>query len=191
MSSRRYRTKLEVLRDFLRAVRQDGKKSRIVALSNLNPTSFQRYLRLCLEWGLVQKTPHGFELSPRATVVLDRIDRLLDMRSEVDTAAQRLDRLLGTNAPEDERDLQRPRYISAVAWKEIVRREQELGMTPITPAIRSSPRVYFPSGSQYWWDREGQPSSPPLPEFPGDRGDGPEAASRNSPRTGGSAQRRR
>ena len=43
-----YRSKVEILRDFLVAIQESGKKTRIIGLANLNPSSFRPYLRFCL-----------------------------------------------------------------------------------------------------------------------------------------------
>jgi predicted transcriptional regulator len=119
-TDRRYRSRIEILRDFLGAVRETGKKTHIIGLANLNPTSFQPYLDFCSTLHLVQDTPAGYRLTPRADAVLDVIERLLARSAEVDAALLDLHR--GFNGS----NLSRPassgtlRYVSILAWNDIV-----------------------------------------------------------------------
>jgi len=125
----RYRTKVEVLRDFLVATREESRKTRIIGTANLNPASFQKYLASCIRLNLVQETTHGYELTARAEVVLDRIERLLEMNSEVESALLGLNRVLEecSGAGEVSPTL---RFVSRLAWNPGRRPTEELG-TPL------------------------------------------------------------
>jgi len=118
---RQYRSRLEILRDFLTATRDAGRKTRIIGLANLNPTSFRDYLEYSIALGLVQDTSGGYRLTPRADVVLDAIQRLLVRTAEVDAALLDLQRGLEglpSAAPSAPGTL---RFVSRIAWNEIAR----------------------------------------------------------------------
>jgi len=148
----RYRSKIEVLRDFLEATREESKKTRIIGAANLNPASFQRYLDSCIRLDLVHATTSGYELTARAEVVLDRIDRLLEMSSEVDSALQSLNRFLGESRAQGEAP-STPRFVSRVAWSQVSEAE-----SPTAPSVANSATsrsVAFPLGGfKFWWERE-------------------------------------
>jgi predicted transcriptional regulator len=162
----RYRSKLEVLRDFLRATRQERKKTRIIGVANLNPGSFQRYLEVCIQRELVRRTPAGYELTPRAEVVLERVDRLLEMSTEIETAVRDLDRILGPSSfgPKDRDGA--PRYVSRIAWSELQRSELERP-TLASPPVRTGPTSPLAiHGLKFWWERDGDPPEPESPSRP-------------------------
>ncbi len=121
MGPRKYRTRLEVLRDFLEAIRETGKKTHIIGLANLNPTSFQPYLDFCLSLQLVQDTPEGYQLLPRADAVLEVIQRLLARSTEVDAALLDLHRGFNGSKPPGLPSKGAVRYVSILAWNEVVR----------------------------------------------------------------------
>lgn len=116
----RYRSKVEILRDFLSAVRESDKKTRIISLANLNPASFQPYLDFCLAHELVEVTSVGYRLTPRADGVLEAIQRLIARTADVDAALLALHR--GLNQSSAVQAPQRAlRYVSILAWNELVR----------------------------------------------------------------------
>lgn len=118
---RQYRGRVEILRDFLGAVGAHERKTRIIGVANLNPSSFQKYLDFCLTLDLVQKSPGGYRLTPRANAVLDSIDRLLVKSGEVDDTLVEFRRAFSRSqsvAPGTKSTL---RYISRLAWDEVCR----------------------------------------------------------------------
>lgn len=116
---RSYRSKLEVLRDFLRAAREPAPKTRIIGAANLNPVSFRRYLRLCTQRDLIMAVSGGYVATPRATPLLEAIDRLMLKTSELESALH----LLGPAAPDgpgvDAGPPARLRLVLREAWNEI------------------------------------------------------------------------
>jgi len=147
----RYRTKVEVLRDFLLATREESRKTRIIGTANLNPASFQKYLASCIRLNLVQKSAHGYELTARAEVVLDRIERLLEMSSEVESALVGLNRFLGegSGAGEVSPTL---RFVSRLAWNPGRRPTEDHG-TPLPNSISPDRSGGYPaSGLAFDWD---------------------------------------
>lgn len=90
--SRSYRTKLEVLRDFLRAAQEPAPKTRIIGAANLNPLSFQKYLRLCTDHDLIMAVSGGYVATPRASPLLEAIDGLMLKTSELEEAFRLLER---------------------------------------------------------------------------------------------------
>jgi predicted transcriptional regulator len=119
---RQYRSRVEILRDFLDATRRSGRKTRIIGLANLNPESFQRYLELSLALELVETAPGGgYRTTGRAEVVLDSISRLLAKSGEVDSALRDLQRGLDGFASAPGENPVALRYVSRIAWNEMVR----------------------------------------------------------------------
>lgn len=92
---RRYRTGIEVLRDVLTAVRQEPKKTRIIAVANLNPVTFVRYQAYCDTLGLIQRNGDGYHLTPRGAAAIDGIDRLLAQAAEIERRLAELQRVFG------------------------------------------------------------------------------------------------
>jgi predicted transcriptional regulator len=90
-TSRPYRSKVEVLRDFLRAAEEPSPKTRIIGAANLNPVSFRKYLRLCTEHDLIMAVSGGYVATPRATTLLRAIDGLMVKTSELELALRALE----------------------------------------------------------------------------------------------------
>lgn len=88
--SRAYRTRLEVLHDFLDASRRASHKTRIIGLANLNPGYFDRYARFCLDHHLLELSTEGYRPTDRGTEVLVAIRRVLSKTAELDDAMQGL-----------------------------------------------------------------------------------------------------
>ena len=86
----RYRNRIEILRDFLHATRVSGRRTRIIGLANLNPRSFDYYLRFSLAYGLVKYAPDGIRVTPRAELVLDSIQRVMSQSLQLESAVQQL-----------------------------------------------------------------------------------------------------
>jgi predicted transcriptional regulator len=89
--SRAYRSKLEVLRDFLRAAHEPVPKTRIIGTANLNPVSFRRYLQVCTERDLIMSVSGGYVATPRATPLLEAIDDLMAKREDLERALRVLE----------------------------------------------------------------------------------------------------
>jgi predicted transcriptional regulator len=121
MEPRKYRTRLEILHDFLEAIRKTGKKTHIIGLSNLNPSSFQPYLDFSIALELVKVTPAGYQLTPRAEAVIEVIQRLLARSSEVDAALLDLHRGFNGSNLSEPSTKGALRYVSILAWNEVVR----------------------------------------------------------------------
>lgn len=90
---RKYRSKVEVLRDFLEATHEQSTKSRIIGIANLNRVLFQRYLNLAVSFDLVAVTPRGYRLTARARPAIEAIDRYLARRNEAVSALHELRRV--------------------------------------------------------------------------------------------------
>lgn len=170
-ADRHYRSRLEILRDFLGAIRETGKKTHIIGLANLNPSSFQPYLDFCHALQLVRDTPGGYVLTPRANVMLEVIQRLLARSAEVDAALLDLHRSFGNSDPPRPPTKGALRYVSILAWNEVVRsaahslaaETEDLG----TPRTDDLPTATMAA----WFDQAGTPkfersvaARPPLAE---------------------------
>jgi len=162
----RYRTKIEVLRDFLHATRQESKKTRIIGVANLNPSSFQKYLEACTRLDLVRESSEGYELTPRAEVVLDRIERLLEKSSEAEAAFQALDRFLRDSALSGDSP-PALRYVSRIAWNQVARPNSESGPPlPRSNALDRSGAYPSLDFKLEWGDERAGTKNAPRPESP-------------------------
>jgi hypothetical protein len=92
-SSGRYRTKIEVLRDIVRAATSEKRKTRIIGMANLNQVSFQRYSALGVSLGLLEPSGSGLAATPAAEEWLGAVDTILSKSSEVAAAIDTLYRL--------------------------------------------------------------------------------------------------
>ena len=161
-SARAYRSKLEVLRDFLRAAQAPAPKTRIIGAANLNPASFRRYLQLCTERSLITSVSGGYVTTPRATPVLEAIEGLMVQRGEVDRAFRLLERHAADGPSVLRSDGQPFRHVLREAWTEIVlrpdprpRAASKLEASPSAPRSRPdaapsagrTPRASFPQRS--------------------------------------------
>lgn len=128
---RSYRSKIEVLRDFLKAAQEPVPKTRLIGTANLNPVSFQRYLRICTERDLITTVSGGYVATPRARPLLDAINGLMLTTTELERAF----RVIGHNglnghpspaismpAPPVTGNGRASRQVLRQAWNEIVLR---------------------------------------------------------------------
>lgn len=92
-AERRYRSKVEVLRDLLEAARQDRRKTRIIGRANLNEESFARYAFLALAEGLLERVDHGFRATPLGEEWVGAADVVLTKRAELFDAVEALARV--------------------------------------------------------------------------------------------------
>lgn len=119
-SSHGYRTKIEVLRDFLQAAKEPVPKTRIIGAANLNVVSFQRYLRLCQERELITATSGGYVVTSKAGPILEAIEGVIAKTGELDRAVQLLERSAQKHATVLGHNGNALRFISRQAWNEIV-----------------------------------------------------------------------
>lgn len=119
MVVRKYRTKLEVLRAVLTATRTDASKTRIIGAANLNPDSFRRYLGFALRHGLLVEHNGRYRATPRAALVEEAIDEVLDKASQLELALRSLERSVAREprAPERSEPL---RLVARLAWQELL-----------------------------------------------------------------------
>jgi len=115
----RYRSKIEVLGDFLGAVDQARKKTRIVGLANLNQASFEKYLAFCLDLCLVETRPDGYHLTAKAAAALGALERIVAKSAEVDRAVGDLHRVLRNGQDPEDGGLTL-RWVSRLAWTEVL-----------------------------------------------------------------------
>ena len=121
-NSRRYRSKIEVLRDFLSAVREAPKKTRIMGIANLKTTAFERYLALSAGLDLVQSVSGGYCLTPKAEATLAAIEGFLSRGAELDTALRDLQRSIGQRGAVKPDGGPGLRFVSNIARSEVVLR---------------------------------------------------------------------
>jgi predicted transcriptional regulator len=95
---RKYRPKIEILRDVLVAAQQDEKKTRIMGLANLNWNSLDKYLTYCVERGLLMPENGGYRFTPRGQETLGVIEVILSRGTALDEALRTFARLAGEPA---------------------------------------------------------------------------------------------
>lgn len=127
-SAHSYRSKIEVLRDFLRAAGEPAPKTRIIGSANLNPLSFRRYLKICMDRDLIASVSGGYVATPRAAALLEAIDGLMGRAGDLERAFQELEAPTADGRPADGNGQGAFRQIYRQAWNEIVLR-------PLAPAV--------------------------------------------------------
>jgi predicted transcriptional regulator len=118
---RTYRSKLEVFRDVLVATRQASRKTRIIGLANLNPTSFQRHMALARAHGFVLVDDGDYRLTDKADRFLAALDEVMAKSLQLDEAVRSLEQSALAASPDQRRDGVVLRYISRLAWSEVQR----------------------------------------------------------------------
>jgi predicted transcriptional regulator len=123
-TQRRYRTKLEVLRDLVVAAAREPRKTRIIGLANLNRTSFDRYARLALSLGLLEHRAGGYAPTALAEGWVDAVDSVLGKGSELSAALGQLSQLTSRGArpaaPKRSADTESTvRSIARLAWSNL------------------------------------------------------------------------
>lgn len=141
---------MEILRDFLEATRASGKKTRIIGLANLNPSSFQFYRQFCLSRQLIEEAAGGYRLTKRADQALAAIDRVVARGTELDAALTDLHRHVGRTLPGPPRPGEALRWVSRVAWQEVVGAAVE-ETRPEAPPPNRPLLVEFPTSPNLTW----------------------------------------
>jgi len=117
---RTYRTRLEVLHDFLDASRRTPRKTRIIGLANLNPGYFDSYAQFCLEHHLLESVPDGYRTTELAEQVLVAIRRILSKTAELDGAIRSLNVVVRQDADAGGMDVSSARALAGDGWQEIL-----------------------------------------------------------------------
>jgi predicted transcriptional regulator len=154
-ANRHYRSRLEILRDFLGAVRETGTKTHIIGLANLNPASYHKYLDFCLSLQLVEDTPAGYRLTPRAAVVLEVIQRLLARSADVDAALVDLHRGFDRSYLSGPSTGGALRSVSILAWNEVVQSAAHSLRAATEPAEDGHPVDLLSAKTPAWLGRIG------------------------------------
>ncbi len=168
---RTYRTRLEVLHDFLDASRRASRKTRIIGLANLNPAYFDSYARFCVEQHLLEVTREGYRPTELADQVLAAIRQVLSKTAELDGAIRSLDLVLRREDPTDLRTVPLGLY-PPDGWHEIVLHSiPRLSLPNSGVRVRgpATTRAAIPSGSRSR-TLDLEPSAPRgRPSHPGGR----------------------
>lgn len=119
MARQRYRSKLEVFRDVLVATRHASKKTRIMGLANLNPTTFHKHMDFAIDQGLIVINGGEYHLTDKADRVLAALQELMAKSNELDRAIQSLER---SAVPKNRNQWSEGavlRNVSRIAWGEV------------------------------------------------------------------------
>jgi predicted transcriptional regulator len=117
---RTYRTRLEVLHDFLDASRRASRKTRIIGLANLNPSYFETYAQFCLEHHLLERTAEGYRSTELADQVIVAIRRVLSKTTELDGAIRSLNVVIRQDDDSRGPPEPTPRTYPTYDWQEIL-----------------------------------------------------------------------
>lgn len=126
--ARRYRTKVEVLRDILTQADPPSSKTGIVRRANLNPDSFDRYLAFCVGSGLIVPTGRRFRRTESGDEAVFAIRRLLTKAEEFGSAVRELGSCVGGDRDESAAP-SRPalRFASTAIWDELAKQAARSG----------------------------------------------------------------
>lgn len=119
-AGRNYRTNIEILGDLLGAVRKPVPKTRIMGAANLNPHSFQDYLRFCTEHDLVLLTPGGYVSTRRGDSVREAIEDLVAKTNELESVAHRFHRNVNDQLAPNGANGAALHFVSRWVWNEVV-----------------------------------------------------------------------
>lgn len=158
---RTYRTRLEVLHDFLEASRRTTRKTRIIGLANLNPGYFDIYAQFCLDHGLLELTTDGYRSTELAEQVLVAIRRILSKTAELDGAIRSLSVVIRQEEGSASLAIAGSRAYAPADWQEIL-----LHSVPRLSLPNSGVTVRAPRGLAIGRSAVLPRSSPELP--PGD-----------------------
>lgn len=121
MTRRTYRSKLELFRDLLVAVRYSSKKTRIMGLANLNPATFRKHMALARAQGLVVVSGTDYCLTERADEVLFALQQLVVKGRELDDGVRFFERSALHRSSDHSAEGAILRHISRFAWGEFQR----------------------------------------------------------------------
>jgi hypothetical protein len=97
-SARRYRSKLEILREILQAAREPRGRTQIAGLANINMASLDRYSVFWLEHGLLPQDDGLIIASSRSLQLRAAVDVVLQKTNELSAARGSIDRVLNSRA---------------------------------------------------------------------------------------------
>jgi predicted transcriptional regulator len=80
------RSSSEVLRDMLYAAHGGAKKTHIMFRSNVNPVVLEKYLKFCLDNGLIVKDQYGYSTTPKGIKLLRCLDQIRDLKRTISEA---------------------------------------------------------------------------------------------------------
>jgi predicted transcriptional regulator len=149
-----YRTKAELLRDFLLAVAVESGKTRIINRANLNPYSFRRYFRYCTRLELVREDFEGFHVTERAAPVVKALEQFIARSGEFDVALRGLQRSLSlAEVGEDpSRSASTGRSPSRVAWPDVIVGHRGSITLSASGSLSRSGGLMPPAGAVEWAD---------------------------------------
>lgn len=82
--SRRYRTKLKILRDFLLAVSKEHKKTRIMYAADMNPLTFKKYLENYITQGFIRCKDNEYFITEKGIKTLNMCENVLGKIEEIE-----------------------------------------------------------------------------------------------------------
>jgi hypothetical protein len=132
----------------------------VIGLANLNRASYQPYLDFCLAHRLVRSSTAGYKLTPRASSVLEAIDRLIARSGEVDAALLDLQRGLDAYNPAAPATKLALRYVSVVAFNEAARTPAGTSGTRPGSFLNNPSSALVPGPAPNWFQRAVPPEIP-------------------------------
>jgi len=77
------RSSSEVLRDMLAAAYGGAKKTHIMFKSNVNPIVLEKYLKFCIDNGLIVKDQYGYSTTPKGVKLVRCLEQIRDLKRTI------------------------------------------------------------------------------------------------------------
>lgn len=93
------RNSATILCDVIRAAYNGARKTHIMYRSNLNPTILEKYLRFCLEHGLIEREGIGFRATIKGTEVVRRLEEIENLKRDIEEIKRQAKQLIVASDP--------------------------------------------------------------------------------------------
>lgn len=148
-NGQRYRARVEILRDILKATTSEMGKTRLRRSANLNPDSFDYYLAFCVGAGLLEPAGGKFRRTDFGDTTVASINRLMDSARELGLAVQRIGMVPKKDDVPAAPSGAIVRFASMEAWSVLARRGAQIGafrLPKFAPPAEAEPRSLPRSG---------------------------------------------
>ncbi len=142
-NGQRYRARVEILRDILKATASEMGKTRLRRSANLNPDSFDYYLAFCIGAGLLEPAGRKFRRTDFGDATITSINRLMDSAKELGLAVQRIGAVPKKDDVPAAPSAAIVRFASMEAWTVLARRGVRNGafqLPTVAPPTVAEPR---------------------------------------------------
>ncbi|PSN96973.1 hypothetical protein B9Q09_01830 [Candidatus Marsarchaeota G2 archaeon ECH_B_SAG-C16] len=96
MEDPKKRNSATILCDVIKASYNGARKTHIMYRSNLNPTILEKYLKFCLEHGLIEKEGIGYRATRKGAELVRHIEEINSLKKNIETITRQAHRLIDT-----------------------------------------------------------------------------------------------